>query len=100
MNELDMHSAPVETHEEWALRKNREAMMVSRFQAKAALHQAGLLEQAESFVSNSDDMLVKLAWQEAQFHRTSQMVANIGHAMGMTDAQIDDLFKTAGQIQA
>ena len=98
MNELDQ--APVETHEEWALRKKREAMMVSRFQAKAALHQAGLLEQVEAFVSGSDDILVKLAWQEAQFHRTSQTVADIGHAIGMTDAQMDDLFAAAGQIQA
>ena len=34
----------VETHEEWALRKRRESMKVTRFQAKAAMMQAGLLD--------------------------------------------------------
>lgn len=78
----------------------RKTATVSRFQAKAALHQAGLLEQVESFVNQSADPLVKLAWQEAQFYRSSQMVNAIGGQLNLTPAQVDDLFKTAEQIQA
>ena len=89
-----------ETHEEWALRKKREGMKVTRFQAKVALMQAGLLEVAEQAVSQSTDPLVQLAWQEAGFERLSPMVEQLGQSMGLTDEQLDDLFETAKEIKA
>ena len=72
---------------------------VSRFQAKAALHQWGLLEQVQDLVANSDDVLLKLAWDEASFNRSSQMIANITEELGLTGEQVDDLFRTAAQIK-
>ena len=59
----------VETHEEWALRKRREKMKVTRFQAKAAMIQAGLLDDIQVAIDASEDPLVALAWSEAGFER-------------------------------
>lgn len=73
---------------------------VSRFQARAALHQAGLLEAAEAAVATSD-MIVRLAWQDAQeFRRDSPTVATLADALGLTPAQLDELFRQAAGIVA
>lgn len=90
--------AETETHEEWALRKRREAMKVTRFQAKAALMQAGLLDDIEQAVSDSDDPMVKLAWQEASFVRLSPLISAIAVAIGLSDEQLDELFETAARV--
>ena len=72
----------VETHEEWALRKRRERMQVTRYQAKAALLEAGLLEQAEAIVAASNDPQLTIAWQEAGFIRLSAFVDQVGAQLG------------------
>lgn len=89
---------PVETHAEWALRKRREAMKVTRYQAKAALMQAGLLADAEAAVVAMDDPMIDLAWQEAGFERLSPIVERLGEEMGFTAEQLDDLFDQAAKI--
>jgi hypothetical protein len=75
---------------------------VSSFQARAALHLAGLLEQVETLMQSSEtDMLAKLAWQDAQeFKRQSPTVLAMAQALDLTDAQIDALFVTAAGIEA
>jgi hypothetical protein len=74
---------------------------VSRFQALAALSNAGLLTQAQNIVAASTDPLVPLAWDNAQtFDRNSATVAALGPALGLTDAQIDSLFIAASTITA
>lgn len=74
---------------------------VTRFQARAALHLAGLLPQVEAAVAASNDMLAQLAWADAlEFERASPTIAAIAAAIGLTEAQIDALFVTASQIQA
>lgn len=94
--------APIETHEEWALRKRREGMVVSRFQARAALHQSGLLSQVQTLMDDpGTDPIVTLAWQDAQeFRRYSPTVAAMADALGLDDAQVDDLFEQATTIEA
>lgn len=74
---------------------------VTRFQAKAALAQAGLLPAIEEFVSlATTDIIVKLAWQDAQtFKRTSVFVAVVAEHLALTDEQIDELFIAAGTIE-
>lgn len=73
---------------------------VTRFQARAALLQAGLLTQAQTAVSAADE-LTKLAWADAQeFLRTSPTVTKMGAAMGLTSAQLDQLFLVAVEIKA
>jgi hypothetical protein len=74
---------------------------VSRFQALAALSNAGLLTQAQNAVNASPNPLVPLAWNNAQtFDRNSATVAALGPALGLTDAQIDSLFIAASTITA
>ena len=90
---------PVETHEEWALRKRREGMKVTRYQAKAALMQAGLLDDIEQAVSDSDDPMIKLAWQEASFVRLSPLISAMAGAVGLSDEQLDELFETAERVE-
>lgn len=78
----------------------RAGMVVSRFQARAALHGAGLLSAVETAVANSDP-ITQLAWADAlEFRRNSPTIAALAGIVGLTDEQIDNLFIAAGQIQA
>jgi hypothetical protein len=78
----------------------RASMVCSRFQARAALHQAGLLAQAEEFVAQADT-LVQIAWADAiEFRRNSPTINAMAQGLGLTDEQIDDLFRAAMQIEA
>lgn len=76
-------------------------MEVTRFQALAALHLAGLLEQVEAIMAAPEtSVLTKLAWQNAQkFERQSQMVLAIAKVIPLSDQELDDLFITAAGIE-
>lgn len=74
---------------------------VSRFQAKAALAQAGLLAQADAVVAASGNAVLQLAWSEAnEFQRNSPGIAALAPALGLDDAALDDLFRVAAGIVA
>lgn len=74
---------------------------VSRFQAKAALAQAGLLTQADAVVMASGNAVLQLAWSEAnQFQRNSPGIAALAPALGLDSAGLDDLFRAAAGIVA
>lgn len=70
---------------------------VSRYQARAALLEAGLLSDVEAyFASLPSDSLEKLAWQEAPtVTRASQALAAAASALGLTDEGLDELFLRA-----
>lgn len=73
---------------------------VSRFQARAALFNAGLLPQVEAAVAAAPP-LVQMAWADAiTFRRDSPSIAALSATLGMTDAQIDELFSAAALIRA
>jgi hypothetical protein len=73
---------------------------VTRFKAIAALYNAGLLTAIEAAVTAAGG-LTKIAWDEAQeFERSSPTIAALQGALGLTDAQIDDLFITAATLTA
>jgi hypothetical protein len=74
---------------------------VTRYQARAALLEAGLLGQVDSFFAALPDSdMGKLAWNEAPtVRRDSEALAAGAHALGLTDAQIDALFLRADEIQ-
>lgn len=76
--------------------------VVSAFQAKAALMQAGLYDAINAALTAPDaPPLARLAWETAQeFERNSPTVAGIGAQFGLTEAQIDALFVAASQIKA
>jgi hypothetical protein len=80
----------------------RKLMVVSRYQAKAALYNAGLLDSVETFMaSDTPTKLQKLAWTDAQyFYRLSPTVLAIGEVLGYTDTQLDFLFSVANDITA
>lgn len=81
--------------EEW-----RATTSVSKFQAKAALAQAGLLDQVKQAVANADT-ITQLAWEDAtEFNRNSPTIAALSQALGLTDEQVDELFRQAEEISA
>lgn len=76
-------------------------LTVSRFQARAALLQAGKLDAVTAAVETSDSAFVKLAWNEAvEFPRQSPAIAALAAAIGLSDADVDDLFIAASKISA
>lgn len=73
---------------------------VTRFQARAALHEAGLLDQIEAAVAAADP-LTREAWASATaFERSSPTIAALAAALGLSLADIDALFRRAAQIRA
>lgn len=74
-------------------------LVVSPFQAKAALLQAGVLNDVETLISNSD-VLTQMAWNEAlEFRRYSPSVLNIATALNWTEQFLDELFINAYDIK-
>lgn len=74
---------------------------VTRFQALAALHTAGLLSPVKTMMADpATDPLTVLAFDNAlTFKRGSPMVLNIAQALGLSDQQLDDLFIAAIAIE-
>jgi hypothetical protein len=77
-------------------------IVVSRFQARAALHLAGLLEAVEEAMQGEAiNPIIKLAWEHAQeFRRSSPAILGMAQSFGWSDAQLDDLFIMASRITA
>lgn len=84
------------------LAEKRNTMVVSPFQAKAALLNAGLLDDVEAIIASPDtDRMVVLAWANAlEYKRLSPMVASIASSLGWSDSQLDELFIQAAIITA
>lgn len=76
--------------------------VVSRFQARAALYQSGLLDAVNTIMqSEQTPMLAKLAWQDAQeFRRDSALVRGVGQLLSLDDTALDNLFRLAATIEA
>lgn len=71
---------------------------VTRFQAKAALLNAGLLDAVTAAMAKAD-AITQLAWVEAvSFKRQSPMVLTMAKALSITDSTLDGLFTAAAQI--
>lgn len=75
---------------------------VTRFQARAALMQANLLDDVEAMMSSPEtDPFITLAWKEVlEFRRDSPTILSIIHVLGLTEEQVDDLFRFASTISA
>jgi len=73
---------------------------VSRFQAKAALLESGLLDTIESTMSAADS-ISKLAWENAlEFRRDSPTINSVTNGLNLTTEQVDNLFTIAATIDA
>ncbi len=82
------------------LESERSGMVVSAFQAEQALDDMGHLEAAETAISQADKK-VKRAWTKAtEFRRNSPTVQAVAQAIGITDEELDELFRHAKTIEA
>ena len=77
----------------------REKTTVTAYQAKAALYNRGLLDDAEA-VALAAGGLTALAWTTAtHFQRNAASIAALAPAIGITDPEdLDDLFREAAAI--
>ena len=76
--------------------------VVSIFQACEALEQAGYLDAVEAYMaSDQADAKDKRAWRTiSEVRRSSPLMLKMAGLIGITEAQVDDLFRAAGKIQA
>ena len=82
------------------LQEWRSKTKVSRFQAMAALHNEGLLDEAVEVVTQAGG-LIKLAWDNAiEFRRNSPAILNLALALGLDEEELDALFIVAAEIEA
>ena len=73
---------------------------VTRFQLKIALRRDGKIDDVQTVLDNpATDPEIVDAWADMSiFGRNSPAVTVVGTALGFTDTQIDNLFRTAGLI--
>lgn len=72
---------------------------VSMFQARAALIGAGLFEQVDAYCHAQGGLILQ-AWEYANVApRNGSLINALGHQLGLSDAQIDALFRAAAQIE-
>ena len=97
LHEETPEEVPAQSKEEW-----RATTEVSRFQARVALYNFGLLDAVNKMMSDpATPFIAKEAWESAQvFKRNSPTVAAMGAGLKLTEEQIDELFKAALEIQA
>lgn len=76
--------------------------LVTRFQARMALRNAGLFDQATALMADpATPITVVEAWESAQeFRRDSPNVQSMAVALGLDDQALDELFIAAAVIQA
>lgn len=74
---------------------------VTAGQAQAALLQAGLLDEVEALINDpSTDRMFKIAWAKAlTFRRDSYTLQTLAALVPLTEAQLDELFIAAAQIE-
>lgn len=69
---------------------------VTKLQAKLQLLEIGLLDEVEALIEQ--DRKAKLYWTDSQnFLRTDEILLGMATALGLNDAQLDDLFLQASK---
>lgn len=70
---------------------------VTKLQAKLQLLEIGLLDDVETLIEQ--DRKAKLYWTDSQnFLRTDEILLGMATALGLSDAQLDDLFLKASKL--
>lgn len=73
--------------------------VVTRRQAKQALLQVGLLDDVDAAIAASGDRAAQIDWADAtEFRRDWPTLIALQPALGLTDQQIDDLFREAAKL--
>lgn len=77
----------------------RSTWIVTRFQLREACDRAGLLDGLDAAAEASADATTRRVWAEAaEIPRLSPSMAALAAAAGLSDAQVDDLFRDAVTI--
>ena len=97
LHEETPEEVPTQSKEEW-----RATTEASRFQARVALYNFGLLDAVNKLMADpTTPFIAKEAWESAQvFKRNSPTVITLGAGLKLTEEQIDELFKAALEVQA
>ena len=70
---------------------------VPKLQVKLQLLEIGLLDEAETLIEQ--DRKAKLYWTDSQnFLRNDEILLGMATALGLSDAQLDDLFVKASKL--
>lgn len=78
--------------------ERRKVKVVSMFQARAALIQAGLFDTVDQMLQQEGGVNLQ-AWEYAtEVRRDSELVQSMAAALNLTDEQVDALFAAAKQI--
>lgn len=80
----------------------RFSLACSPFQGRMALSNANYLNQVEAIINDPNTPKeTKIAWEYAiEWKRMSPMIVNLASTLGMTDEEVDQLFRDAQQITA
>jgi hypothetical protein len=82
----------------WPLRPPPVPATVTRVQLRLALATRGLLDIVDSAVSLSGDMEMVERWGAASMERDSPHLADMAAALGLTEGDIDDIFRAAAAL--
>ena len=78
-------------------RKSQVPKSITRLQAKLQLLEIGLLDEVEALIEQ--DRKAKLYWTDSQnFLRNDEILLGMATALGLSDAQLDDLFLQASKL--
>lgn len=74
--------------------------VVSPYQARVALLNAGLLDQLTTLMADpSTPQAAKIAWEYAtEWDRSSDFILSLGPSLGLSEADIDNLFIAASKV--
>ena len=94
-DEIDRHENPEKylSDEEKLLIYRQNMPDLSRIAFKYKLHKAGKLEEVEQFIKTTDNFLLQLTYNEAQFFsRTDPLLSQALEDLGWTDEQVDEMW--------
>lgn len=89
---VDESGIYVLTEEDMTHRSNLVPQEVEAYQAKLALLEAGLLQDAIDYTNTSENEELKIRFEGGKFRRDSAYIAAYAASRGLSEAQIDELF--------
>lgn len=84
-----------------SIEEERGAMVITQYQARAALNNAGLLSDVEALMADpTTDADIKLQWNhKPRIRRLHPATTSMASALGWSDTQLDDLFRAAMKLE-
>lgn len=98
---VDAGELTISGPEPLTLEQERDRMSATAYQTRAALNDAGLLDDVEALMTDaSTPREVRLMWQyKERIRRNHPTTIDMASALGWTDKQLDDLFRAAMEIE-